>query len=340
MRWHRKKFFDGVKDRIDPTLNQEQVDGFEFLLTSFENDPQWKDVRHCAYGLATVWHETAYSMQPVEEGYYLGSRAKRFQKTLRYYPYFGRGYVQLTHKTNYAKAGSAFGVDLVNNPNMALDPAIAFKCLGGMFKGWYGGKLGTYINASKTDYVNARRCVNILDKAGLIAGYAKSFEKILNSAATSTATDVAANTTTNTATTPATTPLESPPIEIETTVVETEGDTVTATTTTQSETVTIAAPSPYMEVGFWGVIKRDLAAATGGNLSFTALSEYAQQASGWPEWVVGIITKLAIGALIATAGYFIFRVIHYAVDTWKKNEKTKTEAAANTSKDRFNIEWS
>lgn len=161
------------------------------------------------------------------------------------------------------------------------------------------------------------------------------------SAATSTATSVAANqTTTQTATSPATTPLESPPIEIERTVVETEGDTVTATTTTQSDTVSVTAPEPYMGVGFWGVIKRDLAAATGGNLSFTALSEYAQQASGWPEWVVGIITKLAIGALIVTFGYFIFRVIHYAVDSWKKNEKTKTEAAANTSKDRFNIEWS
>jgi len=217
MRWNRKKFFDGVKDRIDPTLSQEQVDGFEFLLTSFENDPQWKDVRHCAYGLATVFHETAYSMQPVEEGYYLGSKARvqRFQKTLRYYPYFGRGYVQLTWKKNYEKAGKAFGVDLVANPALALTPDIAFKCLGGMFKGWYGGKLSTYINGNKTDYVNARRCVNILDKAGLIAGHAKSFEKILNSAATSTATSVAANqTTTNTATSPATQPLESPPIEI------------------------------------------------------------------------------------------------------------------------------
>lgn len=106
-----------------------------------------------------------------------------------------------------------------------------------------------------------------------------------------------------------------------------------------SDTVTVTAPEPYMGVGFWGVIKRDLAAATGGNLSFAALSEYAQQASGWPEWVVNLLTKVAIGLLAATICYFIFRVIHYAIDTWKKNEKTKTEAAANTSKDRFSIEW-
>lgn len=185
MRFNRKAFFDGVKDRIDPTLNQEQVNGFDFLLGRFENDPQWADVRHVAYGLATVWHETAYSMQPVEEGYYLGSerRVKAFQKTLRYFPYFGRGYVQLTWKTNYEKAGKAFGVDLVNEPELALTPEIAFKCLGGMFKGWYGAKLTTHINAQKTDYVNARRCVNVLDKAGLIAGYAKSFERILKDSA-------------------------------------------------------------------------------------------------------------------------------------------------------------
>lgn len=111
-------------------------------------------------------------------------------------------------------------------------------------------------------------------------------------------------------------------------------------TSSQSTTVTLPSPEPYMGVGFWGVIKRDLAAATGGNLSFAALSEYAQQASGWPEWVVSLLTKVAVGLLIATVGYFIFRVIHYAVDTWEKNEKVKTEAAANTSKDRFDIEWS
>lgn len=35
MRFNRKKFFDGVKDRIDPTLNQGQVDGFELSRQVF-----------------------------------------------------------------------------------------------------------------------------------------------------------------------------------------------------------------------------------------------------------------------------------------------------------------
>lgn len=101
----------------------------------------------------------------------------------------------------------------------------------------------------------------------------------------------------------------------------------------------VQSPEPYMGVGFWGVIKRDLTAATGGNLTFSAISEYAQQASGWPEWVVGLLSKLAIGVLIATVGYFIFRVVHYLVDTWKKNHKTKIEAEAATSTVRKDIQW-
>lgn len=330
MRFNRKAFFTGVKERIDPTLSQGQVDGLEFLLGKVEQDPLWKDVRHIAYMLATVFHETAGSFQPVEEGYYLGSKArvKAFQKTLRYYPFFGRGYVQLTHKANYAKAGKAFGVDLVNEPELALTPDIAFKCLGGMFLGWYGAKLTAYINAKKTDYVNARRCVNVLDKAGLIVGYAKSFEKILRSSA-AVSTSGSASTAEN--------PTDSSPVSDPQIYPAVEPSPISSTAT---ESVTVAAPAPYQGIGFWAVIKRDLALATGGNLTFEGVSQYAQQASGWPEWVVAIIGKVAVGALVVTLGYFIFRVIHYLVDSWKKNEKAKTEAAANTAPDRFNIDWS
>ena len=77
MKFARKKFFDGFKKHFDSSLDQSQVDGVEFLLTSFEKEPLWKDVRHIAYALATVYHETAASMQPVEEGYYLGSPTRK-----------------------------------------------------------------------------------------------------------------------------------------------------------------------------------------------------------------------------------------------------------------------
>lgn len=41
--------------------------------------------------------------------------------------YKGRGYIQITGKYNYAKAGKELGIDLVNNPGLAEKPAIAAK---------------------------------------------------------------------------------------------------------------------------------------------------------------------------------------------------------------------
>lgn len=132
-----------------------------------------------------------------------------------------------------------------------------------------------------------------------------------------------------------------PPVETVVTRTE-DGVTVEASKTNQQDVnvpADVAAPEPYLGVGFWGVIKRDFAAATGGNLSLAGLSEYAQQASGWPPWIIGMISKLAIGALIATFGYLIFRVIHYAIDSWKKNQKVKVEVSAATDVNRKDVNW-
>jgi hypothetical protein len=49
-----------------------------------------------------------------------------------------------------------------------------------MTKGLFTGKkLNDYINNTKTDYVNARKIINGLDRANLIASYAKVFETAL-----------------------------------------------------------------------------------------------------------------------------------------------------------------
>ncbi len=184
MKFNRKKFFDGFRSRIDSTIEQEQVSGLEFILSQMDGDPFWKHIPQIAYALATVGWETAWSFQPVEEGYYLGSktRVKAFQKGLRYSPYFGRGYVQLTWKANYQLAKDKLGIDFVNKPQLALEKELAYRILTyGMHQGWFTKKkLSDYINGSKTDYKGARRIINGTDKAGMIAGYARSFEQILN----------------------------------------------------------------------------------------------------------------------------------------------------------------
>jgi len=131
-----------------------------------------------AYVLATVKHETANSFKPVREAFYLGEPAATHHRaSLSYSPYYGRGYVQLTWKTNYAKYENILGVALVTNPDLALKPDIALFVLVHGFKtgAFTGRKLSDYVNAQKTDFVNARRCINGTDKATLIAGYANHY---------------------------------------------------------------------------------------------------------------------------------------------------------------------
>ena len=41
--------------------------------------------------------------------------------------YKGRGFIQITGKANYTKAGQALGIDLVNNPDLAAKPDVAAK---------------------------------------------------------------------------------------------------------------------------------------------------------------------------------------------------------------------
>lgn len=59
------------------------------------------------------------------------------------------------------------GVDLVAEPDLALNPKYAARILVyGMMKGSFTRKaLGEYINNSIVDFYNARKTVNGLDKA-------------------------------------------------------------------------------------------------------------------------------------------------------------------------------
>jgi putative chitinase len=96
--------------------------------------------------------------------------------------------VQITGRDNYARAGKIIGVDLVANPDKALEPAIAVRILiEGMLRGWFTAKgLTKYIDGidesdadDLAEYVQARRTVNGQDKATLIANSAIIFERAL-----------------------------------------------------------------------------------------------------------------------------------------------------------------
>lgn len=63
-----------------------------------------------AYVLATVEHETANTFKPVREAFWLNEAWR--SNNLWYYPYYGRGYVQLTHQSNYQTYTNILGINL------------------------------------------------------------------------------------------------------------------------------------------------------------------------------------------------------------------------------------
>jgi predicted chitinase len=131
--------------------------------------------------LATVYKECATRMWPTTE---YGS--EDYLKGKEYYPYIGRGFVQLTWEENYKNAGIALGLiddrDLVVHPDVALDSLIAARIMfRGMAEGWFtGAKLGQYFNDTVDDPVGARRIINGTDCAYEIADYHQIFLSALN----------------------------------------------------------------------------------------------------------------------------------------------------------------
>lgn len=129
-----------------------------------------------AYVLATGLWETNHTMKPVVEAYWLSEAWRR--KNLRYYPWHGRGFVQLTWEANYKRASKETGVDLIANPDAALDADTAAHILVvGSRDGWFTGKkLSDYITLQRSDFKGARRIINGTDKAAKIAAIAKQYD--------------------------------------------------------------------------------------------------------------------------------------------------------------------
>lgn len=189
----REKFFDTVRHSLfGGTLSQKQVNGLNAILDEWERRGL-TNLRWLAYMLATAFHETAKTMQPIEEygkgaNYKYGKKVKRSGVPYNTPDkiYHGRGYVQLTWFENYEQMGRLLKIDLLNKPELALDKGIAAEIMfEGMLKGYsnvgdFTGKcLEMYFNDTKEDWVGARRIINGTDKAELIAGYGKKFYEAL-----------------------------------------------------------------------------------------------------------------------------------------------------------------
>ena len=184
---NREKFFRIYRENFG-ALNPAQMHGLNQLLTFLENDATMADVRFQSYFLATAKHETANTFAPITE---LGNR-KYFRKYNAGtvigqrlgntepedgWNFRGRGYVQITGRTNYQKFASLLGIDLVGNPDLALQPDTAYKIASlGMVNGSFTGqKLEYYFHATLSNWLYARKIINGMDRADLIAGYAQKF---------------------------------------------------------------------------------------------------------------------------------------------------------------------
>lgn len=186
----RHRFFNQVRRTLfNGTLNQRQVDGMNILLDEAETEGI-KDTRLVACVLGTTKWETAHTMWPVRETQRSNepdiddATARRRLGNAEYaqvdpstgVAYYGRGFVQLTWRTNYEKMAKLLNVDLVRKPDLAMDPVIAAKIIyEGMLRKNSGigdfthRALEDYINETTTDWVQTRRVVNGMDHADEIA---------------------------------------------------------------------------------------------------------------------------------------------------------------------------
>jgi predicted chitinase len=83
----------------------------------------------------------------------------------------GRGYVQLTGRSNYKQIGDQIGADLIGNPELANDPTIAGKILAQFLKN-HETRIRSALSAN--DLVSARKAVN--GGTNGIEGFVESYQ--------------------------------------------------------------------------------------------------------------------------------------------------------------------
>lgn len=203
---NRKKFYDQIRGTVfRGKISESQLAGMENLLDVWFNNYSDQNVQHLAYNLATAYHETAHTMQPIMERgrrsyfnkYNAGTRLGRVLGNTEPgdgYRFRGAGHVQSTGRRNARKAteelNKAFnlGIDLEKNPEKRLDPFISAHSLFlGNLQGWWTGKgLMKYLDEDDIDefgdYMRARYVVNGRDQRTKIAQYAVRFENALRAA--------------------------------------------------------------------------------------------------------------------------------------------------------------
>ena len=119
-----------------------------------------------AFTLAQLAHESG--------GFKFAKEQGRGPDT-RYWPYIGRGPIQLTWERNYAAAGDWLGLDLVNNPAWVEQPAIGWQCAA-----WYWINTGLNAHTDAGDFESLTRAINggtngLKDRVALLSAAKHAF---------------------------------------------------------------------------------------------------------------------------------------------------------------------
>lgn len=140
-----------IKKQIQSELVRGNIRTYLPLILQALRDKQLNDTDMIMMALGTVRAE-ASGFKPIDEGiskYNTSAKGTQGRHGFDLYDlrddigngqdgdgalYKGRGFVQLTGKSNYISIGAKVGVDLLNNPDLANDPQTAAKILAEFLK--------------------------------------------------------------------------------------------------------------------------------------------------------------------------------------------------------------
>ena len=153
------------------------------VLNFIKNDKRINDIREAAYLLGTAYAESGYSLQRWEADFLGKGQGIPYgpegppKRALNYYrstadgkknyyllgidskglPYFGRGLIQLTGKSNYDTYGKLIGVDLVGNGDLLLVPKNSYDVA---IEYMISNEKRTFEKVIKGNLTSARKSVN------------------------------------------------------------------------------------------------------------------------------------------------------------------------------------